>query len=373
MTESEKKPRILVVDDHPHNVKLLVSILKPKGYDVLCAYNGKEALAMAQESAPDLLILDVIMPEMDGFQVARAMRENEETRATPILMLTALRDMEDKIKGMEAGADDFLSKPFNTIELLVRVRSLLRIKELHDELEVKNALLERVLTHYVSKDIAREILSDPEHNLQLGGRSCNVSVLFADIRGFTRFSEQHQASRVTLVLNHIFNGLVPVIFKYNGTLDKYLGDAIMAFYGAPIPSINGPEQSVRTAYAMQHRFTEMRSDTPIINSLGLGIGICTGEAVVGNIGSEDLMDYTVIGSTPNIAKRLQEHALPGQILIDRETFHAVSDVIEAQAISPLNLKGYSEPVPVYEVVGVKDWNPEVHGVVGSSNGFVHVA
>ncbi|MBN1487439.1 MAG: response regulator [Anaerolineae bacterium] len=361
MSAKGKKPLILVVDDNKRNVKLLVSILTPKGYEIASAYNGREALDSVREISPDLILLDVLMPEMDGFEVARVLRSQPETRAIPILMLTALRDMQDKIKGLEAGADDFLSKPFNAIELLVRVRALLRIKQLHDELEIKNNLLENVLTHYVSKEIAAEILSDPEQKLQLGGKSCNVSVLFADIRGFTHFSEQHKASQVTLVLNHIFNNLVPPIYENSGTLDKYLGDAIMAFYGAPLPSPNTAEQAVRTAVTMQKRFSELLSsgDQLLLSTLGLGVGICTGEAVVGNIGSEDLMDYTVIGNTPNIAKRLQEHAKPGQILIDAQTYQAVKELVEVEPTEPLHLKGRSDLVSAYDVLSVKDAEVDV--------------
>lgn len=354
MNTQTKNPRIVVVDDNPRNVKLVTSILKPTNYEVYSAYSGKEALSLVAEHSPDLIILDVLMPEMDGFQVARELRSKPESRAIPILMLTALQEMEDKVKGLEAGADDFLTKPFNAVELLARTRSLLRIKQLHNELEVKNGLLEWVLTHYISKEIASEILSDPEQNLQLGGRSCQVSVLFADIRGFTHFAEQHKAAHVTQTLNSIFNVLVPAIFDNHGTLDKYLGDAIMAFYGAPIPSLNSSEQAIRTACTMQKLFTEMYAQTPNIQELGLGVGICTGEAVVGNIGSEQLMDYTVIGNTPNTAKRLQEHARAGQILVDEYTYNEIRDIVEARPVEALNLKGRSELVRAYDVTAVKD-------------------
>ncbi len=352
-TTKDKIPRILVVDDNPRNVKLVLSILKPTNYEVLSAYNGPEALAMVTEHSPDLVILDVLMPGMDGFQVTRELRAKPETRAIPILMLTALQELEDKVKGLEAGADDFLTKPFNAVELLARTRSLLRIKQLHNELEIKNALLEWVLTHYISKEIAKEILSAPEQNLQLGGRSCQVSVLFADIRGFTHFAEQHKAADVTKMLNYIFNSLVPTIFDYHGTLDKYLGDAIMAFYGAPIPSLESSTQAVKTACAMREKFVEVIAKDSSLSELGLGVGICTGEAVVGNIGAEQLMDYTVIGNTPNTAKRLQEHARHGQILIDGHTYNEVQHVVEARAIEPLNLKGISGLVQAYEVIALK--------------------
>lgn len=349
----QKPPQILVVDDNKRNVKLLISILGSRGYEILAAYNGLEALKSVAEHMPDLIMLDALMPEMDGFEVSRALRENPETKHIPILMLTALREVEDKVRGLEAGADDFLTKPFHTVELLARARSLLRIKQLHDELEKKNELLESILMHYVSRDIAREILSDPEQHLQLGGRNYNVSVLFADIRGFTNFSERHEPALVTEALNYIFNDLVPLVFENHGTLDKYLGDAVMAFYGAPISDVDNAQQALDTACAMQQRFVSVCQEMSILRGLGLGVGICTGDAIVGNIGSEQFMDYTVIGNTPNIAKRLQENAQAGQILIDESTYLAAKDSISAREIPPLWLKGRSAAVSAYEVLWVQ--------------------
>lgn len=346
--------RILVVDDNARNVKLLEGMLTMQGYQVVPAYSGAEALERIEQELPDLIISDVVMPGMDGFELTQALRARADTRAIPILLLTALRDMEDKHKGLEAGADDFLTKPFSIIELQIRARSLLRIKRLHDELELKNALLERVLMRYISAEVAREILSNPDQNLQLGGQTCYVSVLFADIRGFTRFAERREAAAVTRMLNQIFNELTPIVLEHNGTVDKYLGDAIMGFYGAPIPSDRNPEQAVRTAWQMQARFARLRQELEGIGELGLGIGIYTGEAVVGNVGSEKIMNYTVIGHTPNIAKRLQEHARSGQILIGESTYQAVQDRVEARRTEPLSLKGLSELVYAYEVLGIRD-------------------
>lgn len=347
--------RILAVDDKPHNVRLLQGMLTPHGYEVIPAYDGRQALELVRRNPPDLIITDVIMPGMDGFELTRILRAQPESEAIPILMLTALREMTDKTKGLEAGADDFLSKPFSQIELLARSRSLLRIKQLHDELQLKNALLERVLMRYISKDVAREILTDPERNLQLGGHTRDISVLFADIRGFTAFSEQREASQVTQMLNLIFSALSPLVFEHNGTLDKYLGDAIMAFYGAPIASADGAAQAVRTAWAMQERFARLREETPALaeSRLGLGIGIFTGAAVVGNIGSERMMNYTVIGNTPNTARRLQETAQPGQILIGKATYQAVKALAVLRPTKLLHLKGRSQPVKAYEVLAVE--------------------
>ena len=343
---------ILVVDDNDQNSHLLESLLRRQGYDVLLAADGPSALSQAQEMTPDLIILDVMMPGMDGYEVAREIRKDERLRATPILMLTALRELEDKVRGLEAGADDFLVKPFNVVELLARVRSLLRIKHLHDELEIKNALLEQVLTRYISRDIAQEILRNPDISLQLGGRTCTVSVLFADIRGFTHFAEQRDASQVIEVLNKIFDRLTPMVFEHHGALDKYLGDAIMAIYGAPVPLNNAPEAAVRTAWGMQKQFAALKELDARLANLGLGIGIATGEAVVGNIGTQQFMDYTVIGHIPNLAKRLQETAMGGQILVDVPTYEQIADFAYGTPALPLYGKGMLRPVKVFEVLGI---------------------
>jgi adenylate cyclase len=203
---------------------------------------------------------------------------------------------------------------------------------------------------YVSEDVAREILNNPTENLRLGGESCEVSVLFADIRGFTNFSEQRHPAQVIELLISVFSQLTPVVFDYRGTLDKYLGDAIMAFYGAPIPSSDGPGQAVCSAWAMQRKFAQLKEKNAIMDDLGLGVGICTGEAVVGNVGSERIMDYTVIGNTPNTARRLQESARAGQILVDEKTHNAIQGAFRTRKIDLTELKGYSQQIPIYEVL-----------------------
>jgi class 3 adenylate cyclase len=294
------------------------------------------------------------MPELDGFDTARALRTRAESQAIPILMVTALNDLNDKIKGLEAGADDFLSKPFNTVELIARVRSLLRIKQLHDQLQARNTLLERLLTRYVSEQVAHEILLDPDQDLRLDGQSCEVSVLFANVRGFTHFSEQLEAAQVTQTLNYIFHHLATTVFEYQGTLDKYLGDAIVAFYGAPVPSKDYPVQALRTAWTIQRRFSQLRREDPILSELGVGIGLSTGEAVVGNVGAERMMDYTVLGHTPNTAQRLQSYAQRDQILMDERTYQAVREIVSARPVEPPNLSEQDQSAPIYEVLAVKE-------------------
>ncbi|HEY88122.1 MAG TPA: response regulator [Thermoflexia bacterium] len=353
MSSSGDVSRVLVVDDNRQSNEMVQSLLRGEGYEVIAAFSGPEALEKVNRTAPDLILLDAMMPSMTGFEVARTLRADPGNCFCPILMLTALHELQDKVRGLEAGADDFLTKPFHAVELLARVRSLLRIKKLHDEVEAKNALLERILMRYISKEVALQIIDDPEQRLKLGGEVGVVSVLFADIRGFTPFSESRKAREVILILNKIFGYLTPLVFTYQGTLDKYLGDAIMALYGAPLASADSVKNAVHSAWMMQKSFAALRTEYPELHELGLGIGLCTGEAIVGNVGTNQFMDYTVIGNIPNLAKRLQEHASVGQILIDEETNLYLQGQIETAALAPFHYKGFSHPITAYSVLSIE--------------------
>jgi class 3 adenylate cyclase len=262
-----------------------------------------------------------------------------------------LNEQEDRVKGIEAGADDFLSKPFDEHELMARVKSLLRIKGLHDEVEQKNELLFNIMNRYVTEEISTLILEAPDRYLKLGGESRTVTVLFADIRGFTEFARTHSAKRAVEVLNRLFSELTRVIFKYKGTFDKYIGDEVMAFYGAPVSYEDDVIRALQTALEMQQVFGQAKEKwgSEELASLALGVGLNTGEAVVGNIGSEKVMDYTVIGDTVNVAKRLQEIAGPGQIFISQSTYQQVKDQAIVKEIHPKLLKGKLEPIAIYEL------------------------
>ncbi len=343
--------RILVVDDRPQNVELLQAYLTNAGYIVEIANGGQEALDKVAAQLPDLVLLDIVMPDVDGFHVCEKLKSNPETNFVPVVVVTALKETGDKIRALEVGADDFLSKPFDLYELLARVRSLLRIKALHDELEQYNQLLHSTLNRYMAEDVTSLILEDPERYLKLGGEARVVSVLFADIRGFTRFSERHSATEVVDVLNLIFTELTKTVFEYGGTFDKYLGDAVMAFFGAPIKREDDAWRAVTAAAQMQRVFQDIvaHSERDGLSELGLGIGINTGEAIVGNIGSERIMDYTVIGDTANVARRLQEIAGKGQILVGRRTHELVKDCIAAGQAMQQVLRGREDPIVYYEI------------------------
>ena len=353
LQEPVAKARILIVDDQPANVEALGDFLEAEGCEVIHAYNGNEALQKVAGESPDLVLLDVMMPGLSGFEVCRQLKTAPETVFLPVVLVTGLSAVEDRVMGAEAGADDFLTKPVDGQELVTRVRSLLRIKRLHDALENRNRLLRQVLGQYLADQIVEEVLADPERLLRLGGTSREVTVLFADIRGFTLFAEEHEPQRVVETLNLIFERLSRVVVEWGGTLDKYLGDALMAFFGAPIAFGEDALATVGAALEMRQAFGELKSgrDAEPLRRLGLGIGLHSGTAVVGNVGSKLLMDFTIIGDVVNVAKRLQEEAGPGQILISDATLDLVQERLRTEKLPPQVLTGRKEPIICHLVRG----------------------
>ncbi|MEK7328059.1 MAG: adenylate/guanylate cyclase domain-containing protein [Chloroflexota bacterium] len=347
--------RILVVDDDWLNRELLEAYLKEAGYQCVMAGDGVLALQAAGANPPDLVLCDVQMPRMNGYEVCRHLKSNPATQFIPVVMVTALDSDDEKLRAVEAGADDFVTKPFNAILLLTRVKSLLRIKLLHDKVEERNALLKQVLTRYVAEGVAETILTDPDRYLRLGGETRPVTVLFADIRGFTAFTEHRTGQEVVETLNSIFPDLTRIIFNYRGTFDKFLGDSVMAFWGAPLASDDDTFRAVKAAIEMRDTFGELSATLRVggaAANLGLGIGLNSGEATVGNIGSEKVMDYTVIGDTVNVARRLQEIAGRGEVLISDSTYQQVKDQVRAERKAEQTLHGRREPVIVYSVTEV---------------------
>jgi class 3 adenylate cyclase/CheY-like chemotaxis protein len=352
---------ILVVDDTADVRALLRPLLQRGGYTVLESESGDDALVKVAEMMgtgrlPDLIVLDVMMPGKDGFAVARQLRSWKETRDVPILMLTALADVEHKVRGIDAGADDFLSKPVNNAELQSRIRSLLRAKFYRQQIVEKNALLEKILTRWQSPEVVQQILADASR-LRLGGVRSQVTVLFADLAGFTPFSEGRAPEAVMEVLNQTFTRLTEIVFKYNGTLDKFIGDCLMAFYGAPIATGHDALDAVHSALEMRAVFNELKTQWDDGRaSLGLAIGINTGEAIVGNVGSDRRMEYTVIGDTVNVAARLQDRATAGQILIGEATFAQiqaeVGDLLVHRLLKDIALKGREQVLAVHEVIRI---------------------
>jgi class 3 adenylate cyclase len=358
--------RILVVDDTPINVKLLADLLAVKGYAVSTAANGTEALEKIARECPDLVLLDVMMPGLSGYEVCRKLREDPATAMLPIVMVTALDPGQERVKGIEAGADDFLTKPINQPEMLARVRSLLRIKELWDRLADLNATLERRveeqvtqlerlsrLKRFFSPQLAEAIV-DGGADDPLKSHRRDVTVVFLDLRGFTAFAETAEPEEVMGVLREYHAAMGQLILEHEGTLERFTGDGMMIFFNDPVPVPNPQERAVRMALAMRERIDGLMERWRKLGyDLAFGVGIAQGYATIGAIGFEGRWDYGAIGSVTNLAARLCGEAAPGQILIPRRLCGAVEDLVEVEPVGELTLKGFSRPVSTFNVVRAK--------------------
>ncbi len=366
--------KILVVDDTPRNVKLLADLLSVKGYSVVTAGSGREALEQVESEQPDLVLLDVVMPEMSGYEVCRKIRENPTTGILPVVMVTALDPAEERIKGLDAGADDFLTKPINQAELLARVRSLLRIKELYDTCHVQAAQLaewnknleqrvaeqvtqvERLgrLKRFFSPQLAELIVAGgAEDPLKTHRRE--VTVVFLDLRGFTAFAETSEPEEVMGVLRQYHAEMGKLILAHEGTLERFTGDGMMIFFNDPVPLPNPAERAIRMALAMRERVDEVAVKWRKLGyELNFGIGIAQGYATIGAIGFEGRLDYGAIGTVTNLAARLCGEAKPGQILISQRLLGAVENVVDVDTIGELTLKGFHRPVPAYNILRLKN-------------------
>ncbi len=342
-----RPPNVLVADDDKDIREMLQAFLETSGCRVIPAGNGNGALEILERETIDLALLDISMPVKSGLEVCRAMRAEKRTRLIPVMIVTA-HDSE-RLQAIDAGADEFLGKPVDSIMLLTRARSLLRLRRLHLDLQERNELLARALHRYVSRDVAETILSEPDKYLRLGGESRRVTVLFADIKGFVRFTESHTSAEVVEVLNQIFPLLTTVIFEHGGTFDKFIGDAVMAFFGAPVAQTDDARRAVDAARDMQRAFSECAPTLALASGeIALGIGLHTGEVIVGNIGSDKVMDFTVVGDAVNIAQRLQEEAWPGQVLLSQATYEAAG-LPPAHPLGDRHLSGRSGRVAVFSL------------------------
>jgi DNA-binding response OmpR family regulator len=366
-------PKILVVDDTARNVKLLADLLAVKGYQVVTALSGREALAQIDAERPDLILLDVVMPEMSGYEVCQKIRENAATAMLPVIMVTALDPTEERVKGIEAGADDFLTKPINQPELLARVRSLLRIKDLHDRVESQAAelsewnkklglrvqeqvgQLERLgrLKQFFSPQLAELIVSgDADDPLKTHRRE--LTVVYLDLRGFTAFAESAEPEEVMEILHEYHAAMGRLILDYEGTLEHFAGDGMMIFFNDPVPMEKAEERAVRMALAMRERVEDLKLKwRKLGHDLDFGVAIAQGYATIGAIGFEGRWEYGAIGSVPNLAARLCGEAKPGEILVPQRLLGKVEELVEVESVGELTLKGFHRPLPTYNILRLK--------------------
>ena len=367
-------PRILVVDDNPTNIKILQTRLAKEGYDIVVAGDGMEALAAAREQLPDLILLDIMMPKLDGLEVCRQLRADANFPFTPIILVTAMADTRDVVAGLEAGGDEYLTKPIDHGALAARVRSMLRIKALHDraeglaaEVNQWNASLERrvaeqlaelervgKLRRFFSPQLAEAILSGGTDD-PLQSHRRDITVVFCDLRGFTAFAETSEPEEVMGVLREYHAATGALILEYEGTLERFTGDGMMIFFNDPVPVADAAERAVRMALAMRDRVGEMsRGWAARGYELDLGIGIAQGYATLGAIGFEGRWDYGAIGTVTNLAARLCGEASGGQVLMSQRVAAGVRGIVEVEPAQALSLKGFHRPVLACAALALKN-------------------
>jgi class 3 adenylate cyclase len=355
------KGRILVVDDQRANVEMLAGVLAARGYDVLTATDGESALEQVRRHNPDIVVSDILMPQMDGYELCRRLRGEPATTLLPVILVTSLDPLQERVNGIDAGADDFLSKPVNWEELFARVRSLLRIKRLQDEVKAWNAKLEeRVreqvaqleqlgrLKRFFSRPVAEAIVAGGEDILEPHRRE--ITAVFLDLRGFTAFTDRADPEEVLELLRAYHATLGRAVDDFGGTLEHFAGDGVMIFFNDPFPVDRPAERAVRMALALQEGFVPIaKAWQRLGHEVGLGIGIAQGYATLGVIGSEERWEYAAIGNVPNLAARLCGEARAGEILLDAQAEREVAELAETEPVGPLSLRGFLQPVPAFRL------------------------
>ncbi len=369
MTDKPAPARILIVDDTPENVDVLAGVLNPH-YTVKVALSGERALRIAQSDAPPaLILLDVMMPDLDGYEVCRRLKSDAATRDIPVIFVTARTEIEDESRGFEMGAVDYLSKPICPELVLARVRTHMTLKHSLDRL----GHLSDQLGRYLSPQIYQSLfLGKSEARIQTTRKK--LTVFFSDIVGFSAQTDILEPEDLHIVLNGYLNRMSELVLKHGGTLDKFIGDAILAFFGDP--ESRGIQEDalacVRMAIEMQEAIHELKAKwlaQGITTPFEVRIGITTGFCTVGNFGSEQRMSYTIIGNQVNLASRLETAAAPGQILASADTWSLVQDCVAGTAIEPIRVKGFEHPVQAYQILGLRTGSENDAPVAFSGPGF----
>jgi class 3 adenylate cyclase len=367
---TQTQQHILVVDDVEKNVRLLADVLAAKGYRTSTAASGEAALAAIEAEPPDLVLLDVMMPGLDGYAVCRAIRAHARHAMLPVVLVTALDPTQERVKGLEAGADDFVNKPVNQAELMARVRSLLRIKAYQDEIQRQRfelaqwnltleqrvaegvAQVERLgrLKRFFSPALAEAIVGGGADD-PLKSHRREITVVFLDLRGFTAFTETADPEEVMGVLREYHAAMGRLILEHEGTLERFTGDGIMVFFNDPVPIPDPAPRAARMALRMQSEVSRLAEGWQRRGyNLRMGVGIAMGFATIGAIGFEGRIDYGAIGTVTNLAARLCGEATGGEVLVSQRVVAALGDGFATQPAGELNLKGFQRAVPVARIV-----------------------
>jgi class 3 adenylate cyclase len=334
---------LLLVDDNKVNRILLSRGLESDGHKIEIAENGRQALEKLRANPFDLVLLDIEMPEMNGYEVLEVCLQDTELRDIPIIMTSSLDEINSVVKCIELGAEDYLNKPINPILLRARVNASLEKKRLRDEQR-------KLFRTFATKEVADELLKS---GFSLGGRFVNASVMFADIRSYTSYSEQEDPAEIIELLNNYFALMFDAIIGHHGTVNQMLGDGLMAIFGAPIYRENHREEAVRAALEMLALLDGFNQEQAMQNKtqVHIGIGIATGRMIAGYTGTQHRATYTCVGDTVNLAARIEAHTKVVQkpILVDQYTQEGLPGEIECEALGPVIFKGKQQPVNIFAI------------------------
>ena len=370
-------PRILVVDDVAANLEIVRMRLEAIGYEIVTADDGEEALVKARDIAPDLILLDIMMPKLDGIATLKILKSDKALRFVPVILLTAKADTQDVVAGLDAGGDDYLTKPFDQATLVARVRAMLRIKALHDTVEEQRARLEhqtreladwngtleqRVATQmadlervgrlerFLAPQVAALVAAADGPDRLLESHRREVTVVFCDLRGFTAFTDTSEPEDVMAVLRDYHRTVGEIIFRYEGALERFAGDGMLVMFNDPVPCADHPERAVRMALEMRDAVTGLAASwLSKGHRLGFGVGIAVGYATLGQIGFERRLEYAAVGSVTNLASRLCDEAASGQIVVSQRLYGFVETRVVGTSLGDLSLKGFGRPIPAYNV------------------------
>ncbi len=353
---------VLAVDDSADNRELLGRYLAREGHTVLVASSGAEALQILQEEAVDVVLLDLIMPGMDGREVLKHIKENSAWRAIPVIVISGRQDMDGIISCIEAGADDYLFKPFNQVLLQARITAGLERKRWHDREEQYRLKLERneqfiraTFGRYVSDEVVANLLENPE-GLKLGGDLREVTILMSDIRAFSTICERLPPEQVMKMLNNYLGTMSEIIMDHQGTIDEFIGDAILAIFGAPISRPDDADRAVQCALDMQQAMNDINRENleQGLPEISMGIGVNTGAVIAGNIGSEKRSKYGVVGHHVNLTARIESQTAGGEVLISETTRDKLNLAFAIGEQKQVQVKGINEPVSIYQVLSRKE-------------------
>lgn len=361
-TAPEPEPgTLLVIDDSEQSRELLSRYLLRQGHRVLTAASGPEGMEVLRRSPIDLVFLDLVMPRMSGLEVLAELKADPVLRAVPVIIVSGIQDTDGVIRCIEAGAEDYLYKPFNATLLRARLNAGLQRKRWHDreeayrrELERNQRFIRNTFGRYLSDEIVDALLENPQ-GLNLGGSTCRVTILMSDIRNFSPICEQHDPEEVVELLNNYLGVMSEIIMANHGTVDEFIGDGILAIFGAPVSRPDDAERAVVCALQMQRAVDGINRRNAALDlpSISIGIGLNTGVVVAGNIGSERRSKYGVVGHTVNLTARIESYTDGGEILAAQSTVDAVGDLIETGRTFTARPKGMAEAVTVYAIRGLR--------------------